>query len=166
MSPARRPNWGVSDGKVRRGVPMAPFLRWRIARYVVLLVLLICGLNLVLLLPAGSFARVGIPYAARHAIWAVYAPLLVWLIRWFTRGDLETKRRLAAGELPCWQCGYDLSRQLPAGRCPECGASYDPQALRERWTSAFRRNNGPTTEGSRTPEPRNDASTPPEPPRA
>ena len=31
--------------------------------------------------------------------------------------------------LPCPLCGYDL-RGLPAGRCPECGHGFDPDALR------------------------------------
>ena len=37
-------------------------------------------------------------------------------------GDLDAA-------LPCPLCGYDL-RGLPAGRCPECGHGFDPDALR------------------------------------
>ena len=33
-----------------------------------------------------------------------------------------------AKAIPCPLCGYDL-RGLPAGRCPECGHAFDPEAL-------------------------------------
>ena len=40
--------------------------------------------------------------------------------------------------LPCPLCGYDL-RGLPAGRCPECGHGFDPEALRAEIDALRRR---------------------------
>jgi hypothetical protein len=140
---------GADRNRVRgNAVPVPPFWRERVVMLCVALSACVALHLLVLLSPASWWARLGLSPFWRFSVWAVYPVWLVWFIRTGTAGDPGTRRRLAAGELPCWQCGYDLSRQDPHGRCPECGTSYEPGTLRERWGEVFRRKRGPTPEGS------------------
>lgn len=100
---------------------------------IILLVTLI-SLHLVLLMsPSTLWARAGLSPHWRHITWLLYAPALSLWIREMNRGDRTTRRRVAAGELPCWTCGYDPSRIDSADRCPECGQAWNELELRARW---------------------------------
>jgi hypothetical protein len=112
-----------------------PFLSWRKTRYLVLLFALI-GVQIAFTsVPAVRvlMLRAGINPNWRFVVFALYAPLLVWLIRWVQRTDRTTKRRLATGELPCWECGYDLRATESPGLCPECGKAFESNELGSKW---------------------------------
>ncbi len=113
-----------------------PCLAWRKTRYLVILFALIAFNIAFTSVPWiwRQMALWGINPNWRHAMWAVYAPGLTLLLVWFTRVDRATQRRVIAGELPCWECGYDLRATNSPGKCPECGQGFESGALRERWT--------------------------------
>lgn len=126
---------GDASGRER---PMSapPFLSWRKTRYFVILFLLI-AFNLGFTTVPWVWTQLrllGINPNWRHAIWAIYAPGLTLLLVWFSRADRATKRRVLGGDLPCWNCGYDLRATDSPGKCPECGQDFESAALREKWT--------------------------------
>lgn len=127
MSPATRPSPATPPGSA------PPFWAPRTRRMVIILLALIALHLLLLTSPSTFWGRLGLSTHWRHATWLLYAPALSLWIREMSRGDRTTRRRIAAGELPCWTCGYDLSRVEPAGPCPECGQSWNDIELRARW---------------------------------
>jgi len=90
----------------------------------------------------GLWNWIGLDARLRFVGYAVYGPLLTLLILWYSRGDRQTKRRVAQGELPCWHCGYDLRHTASPGICPECGRQFETQATRSAWDAYIK---GPKT---------------------
>lgn len=55
-------------------------------------------------------------------------------MQWSTREKLRK-----SGYKVCPDCSYDLASSPAEGVCPECGTSYTPALLKERWESAYKR---------------------------
>lgn len=128
-------------GRGRRRGPRPRFILVRLWAFIPLLVVLVTAF---ILLPR-VLGRLGVPMWWMAVGGVAYGALLTWLILWFNWEGVRTRRRIRAGERPCWRCGYDLSPQGDAGTCPECGERFEAAALDvlwDRWLAARRRQRG------------------------
>lgn len=109
--------------------PTPPFLRRRVAWFV----LLIVGLSLTS--PVATFLlRNRVPawaYVVATAVPGVGSGLIsVWFGRAMVR-EVNAAERL--GWRRCWDCGYDLTGVAGEGVCPECGNACTRDGLAAKW---------------------------------
>lgn len=139
-SPPTKPS-GPSPGRAS-GAPGAlgrpPFWKPRVRAMTIAFIAYVALHVAVLSLPTRVWSSwVGVSSQWRFVVWLPYPLVMVWFIRSMNAGDRSTRRRVAAGELPCWRCGYDLSAAEGGPVCPECGEAFDADELRERWAGLF-----------------------------
>ncbi|MBL0926530.1 MAG: hypothetical protein IBJ11_02615 [Phycisphaerales bacterium] len=119
-------------------IPATPrFLRARNRRFLLLMALLMAGLFAVLQGGPWLARALGLPVWTAHLAFAPYSLGLVVLIRWANAGPNDVLRRVRAGELFCWDCGYTLTGLGAVGVCPECGTAYDAAELRDCYLWKF-----------------------------
>src|SRR5262245_16399366 len=117
--------------------PTPPFLKRRVWIYGALITLAEIALIAAILFWPALVSRLPLPSWVR---WASFGALLPYsiaimiLIWWYNSAFNEVHRRAGAGELPCWDCGYDLTNLGASGTCPECGNAFVAVETRERWT--------------------------------
>lgn len=89
--------------------------------------------------------------AAPYACFGSLALMLIfiWISHFLqariVRQVLRTDRQM------CMGCGYDLRATINLGQCPECGAFFDPQTLKDEWDAWLVPGHSETTE--RAPHP-------------
>jgi len=80
----------------------------------------------------------GFPAWFRVGGWILYAVGLPLLIYRFVSPMPKALARVRRGELPCWNCGYNV-RGVDQPRCPECGHDLNAQDLQAKWDEAITR---------------------------
>jgi hypothetical protein len=123
--------------------PRDCYLRRRSRKFIVLLFALIGAHLFATLILPGLLPRWGLPRWLGFLSFGPYGGLLAWLIVWANGEWKSVRRRMAAGDVPCWFCGYSLSGQAgESGACPECGRGYEKDGMASAWERTLRRRRG------------------------
>ncbi|MBS0196130.1 MAG: hypothetical protein JSR77_05175 [Planctomycetes bacterium] len=66
--------------------------------------------------------------------------VLVWHVSQLASLNWAARQRLRkSGYRVCPECMYDLAASPEEGNCPECGWTYSPGTLRDRWEQSYKK---------------------------
>lgn len=114
------------------GRPLRPLEHYFVAVYFGILVYLVLRV-------AVDISGIDVAYPAVATIFEGSALGLIWFVGlvtvWFNKRRLR-RQLAAAGYQLCLSCRHRLDPALPEGECPECGAAYELEKVRQQWLSA------------------------------